>query len=76
MRRNRIPTLRILRLAKEKYDNEDNDDGRLTLIKSDNPTFEWEAYHYKSGVFLGYMGPRKMDKERKDDTDSNFETLE
>ena len=63
MKRNSIPTLRILRLAKDKYESEETNTGRITLIKSDNPTFEWEAYHHKSGVFLGYMGPRKMSEK-------------
>jgi len=45
------------------------------LIKSDNPTFEWEAYHFKTGTFLGYLSPRKQEK-REDKIESSLETIE
>jgi hypothetical protein len=55
-------------------EQEDTDDGRITLIKSDNPNFEWEAYHFKSGIFLGYLSPRKQ--EKREDSISNLEQFE
>ena len=71
--RNHIPKLKTLKYTKTREEIEDKDDGRLTLIKSDNPTFEWEAYHFKSGAFLGYLSPRKKE-ERKEE--SNLEIVD
>lgn len=73
--RNQIPKIKSLKYTKTREELEDNDDGRITLIKSDNPTFEWEAYHFKTGSFLGYLSPRKQNK-REDKIESNLETIE
>jgi hypothetical protein len=60
--RNHIPRLKTLKYTKTREEMDDNDDGRITLIKSDNKNFEWEAYHFKTGTFLGYLSPRKQEK--------------
>jgi hypothetical protein len=73
--RNHIPKVKTLKYTKSKEEIEDTDDGRITLIKSDNPTFEWEAYHFKTGTFLGYLSPRKQEK-REDKIESSLETIE
>jgi hypothetical protein len=60
--RNRIPKVKKIKIIKE--DEEDNDyDGRITLIKSDNPNFTYEVYDFKTGVFRGFMGNRNFKKE-------------
>ena len=75
--RNHIPKVKTLKYTKSKEEIEDTDDGRLTLIKSDNPTFEWEAYHFKTGAFLGYLSPRKnKNEERNDKIESSLEINE
>lgn len=71
--RNHIPRLKTLKYTKTREEQEDNTDGRLTLIKSDNPNFEWEAYHFKSGRFLGYLSPRKQEKREEE---SNLEIVD
>jgi hypothetical protein len=70
--RNHIPKLKTLKYTKTRQEIDDDDDGRLTLIKSDNPTFEWEAYHFKTGIFLGYLSPRKQEKREE----SNLENVD
>jgi hypothetical protein len=77
--RNIIPKLKKINIIKEGVlmdsgnkasENEDDHDGRITLIKSDHPSFTYEVYDYKSGVFRGYMGNRKKTEERKDELEN------
>jgi hypothetical protein len=59
--RNTIPKIKTV--SKEILEElEDLDDGRLLLIKSDNPNFKYEVYHQLTGIFLGYMGKIKKDE--------------
>jgi len=68
--RNRIPKVKKIKIIKE--EDEDNDyDGRITLIKSDNPNFTYEVYDFKTGLFKGFMGNRNFKKE-----ESNLERTE
>lgn len=72
--RNKNPRLSKIQIVKTQEEQDDNNDGRITLIKSDNPNFEWEAYHFKTGTFLGYLSPRKnKDEERKEEIKNNLE---
>jgi len=59
--RNHIPKVKKIKVIKE--DEEDNDDGRIILIKSDNPNFTYEVYDYKSGLFRGFMGNKHFKKD-------------
>jgi hypothetical protein len=75
--RNHIPKIKTLKYTKTREEQDDrssaiNNDGRITLIKSDNLTFEYEAYHFKSGIFLGYLSPRKQEKREE----SNLEIVD
>ena len=66
--RNHLPKVKTLKYTKTREEQEDNDDGRLNLIKSDNPNFEWECYRFIDGAFLGYLSPRKnKNEERKEE---------
>jgi len=58
--RNHIPKVKKIKIIKE--DEEDND-GRITLIKSDNPNFTYEVYDYKTGLFRGYTGNKHFKKD-------------
>jgi len=37
---------------------------KLTLIKSDNPKWDWECYDDK-GIFLSYLSPAKSEKQER-----------
>jgi len=67
--RNHIPKVKKIKVIKE--DEDDNNDGRITLIKSDNPNFTYEVYDYKSGLFKGFMGNKHFKKD-----ESNLERTE
>lgn len=78
--RNRIPKIKKIKIIKEEDEDRSsatdggaiNDyDGRITLIKSDNPNFTYEVYDFKTGLFKGFMGNRNFKKE-----ESNLERTE
>ena len=68
--RNIIPKLKKINIIKEEDEEDDNNDGRIILIKSDNPNFTYEVYDYKSGIFRGFTGNRKKTEERKDELEN------
>lgn len=70
--RNHIPRIKTLKYTKTREEQEDNDDGRITLIKSDNPKWRYEVYRFIDGGFLGYMGEIKREKREI----SNLEEIE
>lgn len=57
--RNHIPRLKTLKYTKTREEQDDNNDGRITLIKSDNPKWRYEVYRFIDGGFLGYMAEIK-----------------
>lgn len=73
--RNHIPRLKTLKYTKTREEQEDTDDGRITLIKSENPNWRYEVYRFIDGCFLGYMGEIKQEK-REDKIESSLETIE
>jgi hypothetical protein len=71
--RNHIPRLKTLKYTKTKEEIEDKDYGRIILIKSDNPNFEYEVYDFKSGIFRGYTGNKNFKEKREE---SNLENVD
>jgi hypothetical protein len=63
--RNRIPKVKKIKVIKEEGASEEDNDGRITLIKSDNPNFTYEVYDYKTGLFRGFMGNKKSTEDNK-----------
>lgn len=68
--RNHLPKVKTLKYTKTREGDHtvsgggasemhETNDGRITLIKSDNPKWRYEVYRFIDGGFLGYMGEIK-----------------